>query len=271
LSLPHYLYCPDAKRSVPPLSHLIDDYLVETDGTDFVSREHGASFALGWWEDFCRSHKTNSAETFAHLALDNLKGERPDFHWHAYDSDLAFQTAAAAAMLSGTQIEFLRCWRPEHAQTIGDILIAYRILSRSEPNEIVKALGQLHVQQRDALNAASVLVRRTFEPFIQSQTPKLLTVPLFRPFSKEGDYCFVTPIPPQFLAFVEPHMKVTVHEDGVCLGPADSLHQLIRDRGNGAFSVWGSNLYFSSSDRSDCNRNGRQYAIKACLEAALAS
>ena len=262
LSLPHYLYCPDAKRSVPPLAHLIHDYVTGTDGDDFVSREHSASFALGWWEDFCRAHRTESIALFAHLALDSLKDERPDFHWHAYDSDLACETAAAAAILSGTGIEFLRCWRPDHEQTVGDILIAYRILGRSGISDVAQRLADLHVQMSNCVDAATALVRRELQPLVQ-QGPKLLTVLLTRPFNKEGDHCFVVPVPAQFLAFVEPHMTVTVQEGGVPLGPADSVHQTIRDRGAGAFSLWGSNLYFSSSDNSDCNRNGRNYFIKA--------
>src|SRR5436853_732291 len=82
LSLPHYLYCPDARRRVAPPLHLLEDYREATDGSDFVSCDTGASFALGWWEDFCRHHNTQSIAEFSRLALDNLAGDRPDFHWH---------------------------------------------------------------------------------------------------------------------------------------------------------------------------------------------
>jgi|GEM_PF-903313 hypothetical protein len=52
-------------------------------------------------------------------------------------------------------------------------------------------------------------------------------------------------------------------EDGVPLGPAHSLHALIRDQGRGRFSHWGPRqlLLFSASDNSDPNRNGRVYTI----------
>jgi hypothetical protein len=263
LSLPHYHYCPDIYRIAPTLGHLIHDYVAGTDGNEFVSREHGASFALGWWEDFCHEHKTDSIEWFSCLALDSLKDEKPDFHWHAYDSNLACETAAAAAILSGTRIEFLRCWRPEHEQTVGDILIAYKILSRSGIPDIAQTLARLHVQQSSCIDAVNALVSRELQPLVRSRSPQLLTVPLLRPFSKEGNYCFVVPVPAQFRAFVEPRMTVTVQENGAALGPADTVHQTIRDQGAGAFSLWGDNLYFSSSDNSDCNRNGRRYVIKA--------
>ena len=70
-------------------------------------------------------------------------------------------------------------------------------------------------------------------------------------------------MPAQLSAYIKPRMKGTVIENGRPLGPAESLHQLIRDQGGGAFSVWGTNIYLSSSDRTDCNNNGRQYAIMA--------
>jgi len=266
VSLPHYLYCPDARRSVPPLSHLIDDYINATDGADFVSREHGASFALGWWEDFCRYNQTESIETFSQLALDNLKDVRPDFHWHAFDSNLAIQIVISASLLSGTRIELLRCWRPELAQSVGDILIAYRILHRSDPSDAVKILIRLNLERRAAVEQTVDLIGHNVRSWVETLnavSQRLRVFPLIKPFAKEGSFCFVTPIPAAFLAFVEPHMKVTVQESGRPLGPADSLHQLIRDEGGGAFSVWHTNIYFSSSDRSDCNINGRAYTIMA--------
>jgi hypothetical protein len=52
-------------------------------------------------------------------------------------------------------------------------------------------------------------------------------------------------------------------EDGKPLGPPHSLHHGIRAEGRGRYSHWavGHNLYFSTSDNSDPNRNGRVYTI----------
>lgn len=50
-------------------------------------------------------------------------------------------------------------------------------------------------------------------------------------------------------------------EDGRPLGPAHSLHAQIREDGAGAFSHWGDKLYFSTSDNSDPNTNGRRYSL----------
>lgn len=267
LSMPHYLYCPDARRSVAPLSHLISDYVESSDGSGFVCREHGASFALGWWEDFCRSHKTESVEVFSRLALENLSGENPDFHWHAYDSSLALRCIIAAALLSGARIGLLRWWRPEADETVGDILIAYRILDRLGTDNTALTLFDLHAKQCVAMMTAVESVERDARIFAQrSGGDKVVTAPLLKPFIQETGHCFIASVPADFCSAMTPDMKVIVLEDGTSLGPSDSLHQTIRDQGGGAFSVWERYLYFSSSDCSDCNQNGRQYTIRATAD-----
>src|SRR5262249_15193495 len=50
-------------------------------------------------------------------------------------------------------------------------------------------------------------------------------------------------------------------ENGAVLGPPHAAHALIRSGGGGAFSHWKSTLYFSTSDGSDPNVNGRAYEI----------
>ena len=35
----------------------------------------------------------------------------------------------------------------------------------------------------------------------------------------------------------------------------------IRKTGNGSYSLWGENIYFSASDNSDCNKNARSYTL----------
>ena len=57
--------------------------------------------------------------------------------------------------------------------------------------------------------------------------------------------------------------RVILLEDGRALGPAHSLHAVIRASGCGRYSYWGDEpaLHFSSSDNSDPNSNGRRYSI----------
>jgi hypothetical protein len=51
-------------------------------------------------------------------------------------------------------------------------------------------------------------------------------------------------------------------EDGRPLGPARSAHDRIRQFGGGAYSHWGSQLLFSSSDNTDPRTNGRRYHVE---------
>lgn len=60
--------------------------------------------------------------------------------------------------------------------------------------------------------------------------------------------------------------RLTVSEDGRPLGPPHSLHADIGARGGGAYSHWGSALYFSASDNSDPRVNGRRYVAQAVLQ-----
>ncbi len=55
--------------------------------------------------------------------------------------------------------------------------------------------------------------------------------------------------------------SVRLYENEQPLGPAHSLHALIRDEGFGQFSHWGSALHFSASDNSDPRTNGRDYSL----------
>ncbi|WP_173983133.1 glycosyltransferase [Magnetospirillum sp. SS-4] len=54
---------------------------------------------------------------------------------------------------------------------------------------------------------------------------------------------------------------MVVCENGRRLGPGHSLHDLIRQKGRGRYSHWGTTLYFSASDDSDPRSNGRRYTL----------
>ena len=58
------------------------------------------------------------------------------------------------------------------------------------------------------------------------------------------------------------HSRAILLEDGKKLGPPHTLHNIIRQDGKGAYSHWGAQLYFSSSDNTDPRSNGRTYVVK---------
>ncbi len=56
--------------------------------------------------------------------------------------------------------------------------------------------------------------------------------------------------------------KLILYEDGIPLGPAHSLHQNIREIGEGRYSHWINTIYFSTSENSNPNTNNKEYKIQ---------
>jgi hypothetical protein len=81
-------------------------------------------------------------------------------------------------------------------------------------------------------------------------------------FEPEQGHCFVAALPPQLLSDLDSASSLALFEDGRRLGPAHASHDSIRTEGHGRFSHWGSNLYFSTSDNSSPQTNGRSYTIR---------
>lgn len=75
-----------------------------------------------------------------------------------------------------------------------------------------------------------------------------------------GQYSYQVPIAPTRLqSFAQRHIWVS--ENGLKLGPANSLHENIGTVGRGSFSVWGNSLYFSAANNSDPRHNGKVYRL----------
>ena len=51
-------------------------------------------------------------------------------------------------------------------------------------------------------------------------------------------------------------------ENGTELGPSHAVHATIQASGDGRYSFWMNVVYFSSSDGSDPNTNGRIYSVE---------
>jgi hypothetical protein len=87
-------------------------------------------------------------------------------------------------------------------------------------------------------------------------------IALAPPFQKESGNAWIVP------TLINPATrKLRVFEDGKELGPGDSMHADIRATGKGAYSHWdtktsGFAVYFSTSDNSDPNTNGRAYTLR---------
>lgn len=86
-------------------------------------------------------------------------------------------------------------------------------------------------------------------------------VTLVPPFTRDGGLSFTAPMDPQESDTLEQptRSRAVLCEDGKPLGPAHSSHAEIRARGGGRYSHWGAQMFFSTSDASDPNANGRRY------------
>lgn len=87
---------------------------------------------------------------------------------------------------------------------------------------------------------------------------------LSRPMSRETGYAYLaaTPLLQQSDGPALPRRSMAILcEDEKIIGIAHSSHDDIRTKGNGLFSLWVGTLYFSTSDNSDPNENGRQYRL----------
>lgn len=81
-------------------------------------------------------------------------------------------------------------------------------------------------------------------------------------FQPEQGHCFIAELPLDLLSDRDSTSSLTLFEDGRKLGPAHAPHDSIRTLGCGSFSHWGSNLYFSASDNTNPQANGRSYTVR---------
>jgi hypothetical protein len=89
-------------------------------------------------------------------------------------------------------------------------------------------------------------------------------------FAADGGCCFRVEVPGTVGdSNDEPRRsQLQLLESGIPLGPPHALHDDIRRSGEGRYSHWGETLFFSTSDNSDPNTNGRTY--HACFDLDIA-
>jgi len=88
-------------------------------------------------------------------------------------------------------------------------------------------------------------------------------VPLSGAFTNQGGLAWTVAGPSDWSAdgVDSQESRLLLFEDGVALGPAHALHDEIRRLGAGRYSHWNGVLYFSTSDGTDPNSNGRRYSV----------
>lgn len=92
-----------------------------------------------------------------------------------------------------------------------------------------------------------------------------MRIKLNRPFSLGGGSCVIASLPALSALADSPvglGSPAVLLEDGIPLGPAHAVHSEIRSHGCGRFSHWLRDIFFSSSDGTDPNENGRSYEVE---------
>lgn len=78
-------------------------------------------------------------------------------------------------------------------------------------------------------------------------------------FSDEEGCCFTSPVPGRLVSDSDGRSQLQLYEDGEPLGPGHCGHSDVREKGEGRYSHWGSQIYFSTSDNTSPLENGRTY------------
>lgn len=81
------------------------------------------------------------------------------------------------------------------------------------------------------------------------------------PFRRDDRNCYTFLVPKRWVSDETGTSPIQLYEDGEPLGPGHAGHDDIRTLGRGRFSHWGPKVYFSTSDNSDPNTNGRTYSV----------
>jgi hypothetical protein len=102
-------------------------------------------------------------------------------------------------------------------------------------------------------------------PEASFRTRPMLT--LTRPFERKGERGWVAPLPPEVSQLADNQeapdgTPLRLFENGCCLSDGHHAQRTIFGEGRGRYSFWGGYLYFSTSDGSDPNANGRVYEVR---------
>jgi SAM-dependent methyltransferase len=105
-------------------------------------------------------------------------------------------------------------------------------------------------------------------PMTREIAPALMEITLPNDaFCHERGHCWQVTLPPEIAAgdnsTAPTQSTLELFENDTPLGPAHALHDSIRNEGEGRYSHWGSELYFSSSDASEPVSSGRCYRVQA--------
>lgn len=146
----------------------------------------------------------------------------------------------------------------DYANNIQSILNQYAV----RESEIETSFQTRETEMKDAFDKSQKELQESISAIAFGRTKTLL---LGKKITHEDGYCWMVPLPTlKSIADASErpvHSKLLLFENDKLLVPPHSLHEDIRTLGGGRYSHWNENLYFSSSDGSDPNNNGRKYRV----------
>lgn len=101
--------------------------------------------------------------------------------------------------------------------------------------------------------------------YVTPRRPQLIQVTLPPPFVHQREFAYVAKVPGHWTSDAQSASGswLRLRENERDLGPAHVLPDAVANNGYGSFMHWNDIIYFSTSDNSDPNTNGRQYSIIA--------
>lgn len=159
------------------------------------------------------------------------------------------------------QYILLAGWRSEHPSVSREsTFLPYNSITAHEENRIYSMTAKRLARQ----NEVNSLLQEGLVSFAQ-KTGLWKMASLQGGIVREHGLCWISKLPSK----VTPgdnlnaltSSSLLLFEDGHLLGPAHVSHDEIRAQGTGRYSHWLSKLYFSTSDDTDPNLNGRTYTI----------
>jgi FkbM family methyltransferase len=138
-------------------------------------------------------------------------------------------------------------------------------LTSAREVELVKAASARETELTKAASARETELLEYLKSYALSGEKALKRIQLKEPYQQITELCWVVQLE-DFLPYADneehPYSStLLVYEDDKLLQPAHTIHEDIRNLGGGRYSHWNKVLYFSTSDGSDPNTNGRAYRI----------
>ena len=88
------------------------------------------------------------------------------------------------------------------------------------------------------------------------------TKPLTKIHHESGFNYYARTFHPELSSHRQPSSAIVLENDIPLPGPANALHDTIRENGCGKYSFWHWRVYFSTTDNTDPRINGRNYTIE---------